>query len=119
LEEYWKIAGITVQNISTYAIDLKSILPNKCPFQKINEIAIKIENLSLFYGRQQALSGINMEIPKKNVTAYIGPSGCGKSTLLCCINRMNDLVDNVTIEGKVLLENDDIYHKSVNVSDLR
>jgi phosphate transport system ATP-binding protein len=53
------------------------------------------------------------------VTAYIGPSGCGKSTLLCCINRMNDLVDNVTISGKVLLENDDIYHKSVYVSDLR
>jgi phosphate transport system ATP-binding protein len=111
LEEYWEIADMTVENISTYAIGLKSILPN--------EIAIKIEKLSLFYGRQQALSCINMEIPKNNVTAYIGPSGCGKSTLLCCINRMNDLVDNVTIEGKILLENDDIYHKSVNVSDLR
>jgi phosphate transport system ATP-binding protein len=60
-----------------------------------------------------------MEMPKKKVTAYIGPSGCGKSTLLRCINRMNDLVDNVTIEGKVLLDNENIYDKAVNVAALR
>jgi phosphate transport system ATP-binding protein len=65
------------------------------------------------------LHGINMEMPKKKVTAYIGPSGCGKSTLLRCINRMNDLVDKVTIEGKILLDNEDIYEKSVNVAALR
>ena len=58
-------------------------------------------------------------MPKKKVTAFIGPSGCGKSTLLRCINRMNDLVDNVTIEGKILLHNDNIYDKSVNVAALR
>jgi phosphate transport system ATP-binding protein len=60
-----------------------------------------------------------MEMPKKKVTAFIGPSGCGKSTLLRCINRMNDLVDNVTIEGKILLHDDNIYDKSVNVAALR
>jgi len=65
------------------------------------------------------LHSINMEMPKKKVTAYIGPSGCGKSTLLRCINRMNDLVDNVTIEGQILLDNENIYDKSVNVAALR
>jgi phosphate transport system ATP-binding protein len=75
--------------------------------------------LNLFYGQKQALRNINMSIPKKQVTAYIGPSGCGKSTLLRCINRMNDLVDNVTIDGKILVDGDNIYDKSVNVAALR
>ena len=60
-----------------------------------------------------------MDIPKQKVTAYIGPSGCGKSTLLRCINRMNDLVDSVRIEGQILLDGDNIYDKSVNVAALR
>ncbi len=83
------------------------------------EVCIKIQNLNLFYGDQQALFGIDMPIPKKKVTAYIGPSGCGKSTLLRCINRMNDLVDNVRIEGSILLDDENIYAKSVNVAALR
>jgi len=65
------------------------------------------------------LHGINMDIPKKKVTAYIGPSGCGKSTLLRSINRMNDLIDSVKSDGKILLDGNDIYDKSVNVADLR
>jgi len=80
---------------------------------------LKVEDLKLFYGEKQALHGINMVMPKKKVTAYIGPSGCGKSTLLRCINRMNDLVDNVTIEGKILLDDENIYDKAVNVAALR
>lgn len=84
-----------------------------------NEIAIKIENLNLHYGQKQALHDINMDIPKRKVTAYIGPSGCGKSTLLRCINRMNDLVDIARIDGKILLDNENIYDKSVNVAALR
>ena len=60
-----------------------------------------------------------MEMQKKKVTAYIGPSGCGKSTLLRCINRMNDLVDSARIEGKILVDGDNIYDKSVNVAALR
>lgn len=83
------------------------------------EIAIKIDNLKLFYGDKQALHGVSMDIPKRKVTAYIGPSGCGKSTLLRCINRMNDLVDNVTIEGQILLDNENIYDKAMNVAALR
>ncbi len=83
------------------------------------ETCIKIENLDLFYGEKQALHAVNMEMPRKKVTAYIGPSGCGKSTLLRCINRMNDLVDGVSIKGKILLDNENIYDKSVNVAALR
>ena len=83
------------------------------------ETCIRIEDLNLFYGEKQALYGINMEMPRRKVTAYIGPSGCGKSTLLRCINRMNDLVDGVRINGKILLDNEDIYDKSVNVAALR
>jgi phosphate transport system ATP-binding protein len=65
------------------------------------------------------LQSIQMKIPQKQVTAFIGPSGCGKSTLLRCMNRMNDLVDNVRIDGQILLDGDNIYDKSVNVADLR
>jgi phosphate transport system ATP-binding protein len=83
------------------------------------EIAIKIDSLKLFYGEKQALHDVSMDIPKRKVTAYIGPSGCGKSTLLRCINRMNDLVDNVTIEGQILLDNENIYDPSMNVAALR
>ncbi|HPJ65883.1 MAG TPA: phosphate ABC transporter ATP-binding protein PstB [Flexilinea sp.] len=68
-----------------------------------------IENLNLFYGNFQALKQINLKISKNEITAFIGPSGCGKTTLLKTLNRMNDLVEDVTINGKVLLDNEDIY----------
>ena len=73
----------------------------------MNKLAI--ENLNLFYGDFQALKNINMNIAAKEITAFIGPSGCGKSTLLKTLNRMNDLVDGCRIEGKVLLDGEDIY----------
>ena len=83
------------------------------------DICIEVSNLKLFYGEKQALKDINMRIPRKRVTAYIGPSGCGKSTLLRCFNRMNDLVDGVRIEGRIELDGQDIFDKSVNVAELR
>ena len=73
----------------------------------MNKLAI--ENLNLFYGDFQALKNINMNIAAKEITAFIGPSGCGKSTLLKTLNRMNDLVDGCRIEGRVLLDGEDIY----------
>ena len=85
----------------------------------MTDTCIKVEDLNLYYGEKQALFNVNMEIPRKKVTAYIGPSGCGKSTLLRSINRMNDLVDSAKIDGKILLDGEDIYDKSVNVADLR
>ncbi|MFZ2451814.1 MAG: phosphate ABC transporter ATP-binding protein [Methylobacter sp.] len=110
---------MTAQEVRTHAIDINSVLNNRVKHNETHDVSIRVENLKLFYGEKQALHGINMEMPKKKVTAYIGPSGCGKSTLLRCINRMNDLVDHVTIEGKILLDNENIYDKSVNVAALR
>lgn len=83
------------------------------------EISMKTRNLNLYYGEKQALNNINLDIPKNRVTAFIGPSGCGKSTLLRCFNRMNDLVDNCRIEGKILMGDQDIHHPKVNVAELR
>ena len=68
-----------------------------------------IDNLNLYYGEFHALHGINMDIKEKEITAFIGPSGCGKSTLLKSLNRMNDLVEGCRIEGKVLLDGDNIF----------
>jgi len=86
---------------------------------KADDICIKVNDLKLFYGDKEALHGINMSVPRHQVTAFIGPSGCGKSTLLRCFNRMNDLVDDVRIEGNITIDGDDIYDKEVNVADLR
>ena len=83
------------------------------------QTALEIKDLDLYYGDKQALSNISMKIPKGQVTAFIGPSGCGKSTLLRCINRMNDLVDICRIDGEILLHNQNIYDKSVDVAALR
>jgi phosphate transport system ATP-binding protein len=103
----------------SHSFDASSILRSTHKHDDPVEPCLKVDNLNLFYGKKQALFGINMEMPKKKVTAFIGPSGCGKSTLLRCINRMNDLVDGVTIEGKILLHDDNIFDKSVNVAALR
>jgi phosphate transport system ATP-binding protein len=83
------------------------------------ETTLKVSNLDLYYGEKQALKQINMAIPRNRVTAFIGPSGCGKSTLLRCFNRMNDLVDNVRIEGLITLDGEDIHTKHLNVAELR
>ena len=80
---------------------------------------LEVKDFNLFYGDKQALHGINMKIAKNRVTAFIGPSGCGKSTLLRCFNRMNDLIDSVSINGQMLLEGSDLNAPSVNVADLR
>jgi phosphate transport system ATP-binding protein len=77
------------------------------------------KNLNLWYGEKQALKDISLEIPQKKITALIGPSGCGKSTFIRCINRMNDLVDSVRIEGQVLYDDIDIYGKDMDVVELR
>ena len=68
-----------------------------------------IQDFDLYYGEFQALKNINLDIPSNQITAFIGPSGCGKSTLLKSLNRMNDLVENCRITGKVLLDQEDIY----------
>lgn len=84
-----------------------------------NKIKVKVENLNLYYGENHALKDVNMDILENAVTAFIGPSGCGKSTFLKTLNRMNDLVDGVRIDGKVLLDGEDIYDPSVDTTILR
>ena len=80
---------------------------------------ISVENLNLHYGENHALKNVNMEIADHAITAFIGPSGCGKSTFLRCLNRMNDLVDGCRVEGKVILDGEDIYDKRVDTTLLR
>ena len=80
---------------------------------------IVTENLNFYYGKFHALKDININIGAKEVTAFIGPSGCGKSTFLRTLNRMNDLISEVKVEGKVLIDNVDIYGSDVDVVALR
>ncbi|NTW70622.1 MAG: phosphate ABC transporter ATP-binding protein [Eubacteriaceae bacterium] len=83
-----------------------------------DKIKFIIKDLDLYYDTFQALKKVNIEIKENKVTAFIGPSGCGKSTLLRCLNRMNDLIDNVKIEGAVTLDEIDIYG-DIDVINLR
>ena len=85
----------------------------------MKEIKIAVKSLNLYYGNKQALKDITLNIPEKRVTAFIGPSGCGKSTFLRVLNRMNDLIDNVKIEGEVYVDGVNIYDKSLDVVNLR
>lgn len=80
---------------------------------------ITVRNLNLYYGENHALKNVNMDIRENAITALIGPSGCGKSTFLKCLNRMNDLVEHVRIEGQILLDNENISDKSVDTTLLR
>lgn len=78
-----------------------------------------IRNMNLHYGQFHALHNINLDIKANEITAFIGPSGCGKSTLLKSLNRMNDLVEGCVIDGEILLDQDNIYDKSMDVNYLR
>ena len=88
--------------------------------KKTNPFAISIQGVDFFYGDNQVLFDVNLDIPEKKVMAFIGPSGCGKSTLLRTLNRMNDLIDDSRIaKGKILIQGTDIHDKSVDVIELR
>lgn len=103
-----------------HSIDMSGMGREKNDLNIENEMAaLTVNNLRLSYGEKEALHGIDMVIPQKRVTAFIGPSGCGKSTLLRCFNRMNDLVDGCNITGEILLDQQNIYNKSVDVAELR
>jgi phosphate transport system ATP-binding protein len=82
-----------------------------------NKIAVR--NLNLYYGEKQALRNVSIDMPAHMVTALIGPSGCGKSTFLRSLNRMNDLITDVSIDGKVMVDDIDIYERWVDVVELR
>lgn len=102
-------------NVGTKVVDM-DMVPNRLEDE---EVCLEVKDFRLYYGEKRALHGINMSIPKKRVTAFIGPSGCGKSTLLRSFNRMNDLVDICRTEGEILFDGNDIFHRTVDVTDLR
>lgn len=95
------------------------------PLQKTSKspeelnLKFRIENLNFFYGKFKALREINLLVPSERITAIIGPSGCGKSTLLRTFNRMNDLIASARVEGKVLLDGENIYSENRDVVDVR
>ncbi|MGW8312174.1 MAG: phosphate ABC transporter ATP-binding protein PstB [Desulfuromonadales bacterium] len=89
------------------------------PTINIDDPILKVENFDFYYGSVKALHGINIEFPRKQVTALIGPSGCGKSTLLRCFNRMNDLIDIAVPKGNILLNGAEIFAPSMDVIELR
>jgi len=116
ITEYMTQNGTTL----THGIDFASLGRSEPILSLDNEdLCVEVKNLNLYYDNKQALRNINMQIPRRRVTAYIGPSGCGKSTLLRCFNRMNDLVDSVQIKGQILLDGNDIFDPAVNVAELR
>ncbi len=82
-------------------------------------VKIRVEDFNLYYGDFQALKSVSLEIPERRITALIGPSGCGKSTLLRSLNRMNDLIPGVRIEGRVTIDQDDVYGAHTDVERLR
>ena len=101
------------------SIDIHSMQRGSKMNLEAETVCLQVKDFNLFYGDKQALHGINMTIAKNRVTAFIGPSGCGKSTLLRCFNRMNDLIDTVSINGQMSLDGRDLNAPSVNVADLR
>ncbi|MYE45714.1 MAG: phosphate ABC transporter ATP-binding protein [Chloroflexi bacterium] len=82
-------------------------------------VAVEVRNVSLWYGQKQAIGNVTFDVPRNRVTALIGPSGCGKSTLLRCMNRMNDLIDGVRIEGEVNIDGANIYAPNTEPSQVR
>ncbi|MBZ2188791.1 phosphate ABC transporter ATP-binding protein PstB [Alcanivorax sp. JB21] len=106
---------------SSHGFDASQLRQSGAPQLNLanEKLKMDVQHLNLFYGNDQALKDINLVIPEKKVTAFIGPSGCGKSTLLRCFNRMNDLVDICRIEGKIMLDDKDIYARGVDVAELR
>jgi len=97
----------------------KQGVPREGGMPLIADPMIQVKEVNLKYGAKQALFNVNLDIPGKKATAFIGPSGCGKTTLLRCLNRLNDLIDNVTITGSIRIGNQEISDPTLNVSELR
>lgn len=102
-------------------LSIAASLPKKSRSERDKQTPTKItiEDLNFYYGRTHALHGINLEIPSNQIMAFIGPSGCGKSTLLRSINRMNDIIHGIRVEGDIKLDGEDIYAPGTDVVSLR
>jgi phosphate transport system ATP-binding protein len=107
-------------NVAQSSSTLHATMPTEVHAELAAEKGIlQVRDFKLFYGKREALHGINMDIPESKVTALIGPSGCGKSTLLRSMNRLNDLVEGVRIEGNIHFRNQPTYNSNISVIELR
>lgn len=97
----------------------KQSAARRAPLEKESRTLIEVQGLNFYYGKKQALFNVDLSIPRNRVTAFIGPSGCGKSTFLRTLNRMNDMIDSAHLDGKVLLDGEDIYAMETDVVELR
>ncbi|MFN4162112.1 MAG: phosphate ABC transporter ATP-binding protein PstB [Stenotrophomonas sp.] len=107
---------------ATPRMSITTVVPDSAtPTRPVSdhEVAVAVKNVNLYYGKEQALRDVTLDIPRRQVVAFIGPSGCGKSTLLRCFNRMNDLIDTCRVEGQILIDGSNIYERTVNVAQLR
>jgi len=109
---------------TTESIEKKTIIvPDEVPSERLQmaelKTKIKVGNLDFYYGRSRALKDISLDIPEKQVTAFIGPSGCGKSTLLRTLNRMNDVIPGTRVDGSIKIDGKDIYAPGTDVVALR
>jgi len=98
---------------------LEQAVSARMPGQTNEVIKMKGDKVTVHYGEKQALFGVDLDVREKQVTALIGPSGCGKSTFLRCLNRMNDTIASARVGGKITLDGEDIYDKSIDVVELR
>lgn len=113
----------TDENLEIWTMEakLKNVKSQNSQIQQSqsNLNCIEVSDLNFYYGPNQALFDINLNVQRKHVMALIGPSGCGKSTFLRLLNRMNDLIPNTHVDGKVMIEDEDIYSKKLDITDLR
>ena len=100
-------------------VDIQSKPDPIAPLSADEKATVRVKNLNLYYDSVQALVDVRLDIPDRQVTAFIGPSGCGKSTLLRCFNRMNDLIDGCRVKGKIYIDGKNIQKKKVDVAELR
>ena len=111
------------QSVQALRLDIPATKTDGAVLQaKLTELAqpiMEVDNVDFYYGEKQALKSIDLTISQKKATALIGPSGCGKTTLLRCLNRMNDLVLNTRLTGRIKLDGNDIYDPAMDVINLR
>ncbi|HBO45439.1 MAG TPA: phosphate ABC transporter ATP-binding protein, partial [Planctomycetaceae bacterium] len=96
-----------------------SVIPAREPASATTQTHVTADDFSIFYGANEAVKSLSLEIPAGQVTAIIGPSGCGKSTFLRAINRMNDLIPNCHVKGKLIFDGHDIFGPRIDVTALR
>lgn len=111
------ISAVVPANAQSPNMSKPAMHPPKSPI--IEDPIVQAQNVNLYYGKSQALIDVTMDFPRGEVTALIGPSGCGKSTFLRCLNRMNDLIDDVRVEGSLRFAGQELFDKTLDVIELR